>query len=177
MKKALSFESLERYAKTVQSLTIILGIFSGIFSLFAAQHERRVSKTVEMTKLYTDKVRLDYLELIANWDGYTKRIDNFFELDRAELKKRILSFFKDEKNHKLILNYLDFFDVLVVCIENNACDRNSAIDFFGPSAKLAYEISGYHIEETRQGDRDPSFGDGLKRFYRLPRQGFLGRYL
>jgi hypothetical protein len=174
--RAQAFKSIERYAKLIQNVTIIVGIFTGVVSLFATQYDRRVSKTVEMTKFYTDKVRADYLNVIGQWNSYTKSIGNFFQREPAEMQQDILKFFADEKVRNLTHNYLDFFDLLWVCIDNRACDRNAAIEFFEPSAHLSYEIMAYHIVDTRDHDRDPAFGRGLEKLYGLPREHCVGKF-
>jgi len=176
LQRARAFKVIERYAKLVQNLTIILGIFTGVISLFATQYDRRVARTIDMTKLYTDQVRDKYLDLVAKWGAATDS-PTFFQQSPEQMKQFVLGFFHDEDADKLLTNYLDFFDALAVCIDNRACDRNSAIDYFSSTARFVYHASAYYIEETRANDRDPKFGAGLEQFVKLRRECFVGRFL
>jgi hypothetical protein len=177
LQRARAFKAIDRYAKLVQNLTIIFGIFAGVISLFATQFDRRVARTIDMTKFYADRVRGDYLALSEQWDAATQSNDRFFQQSPDEMKRLVLDFFHNRDAHSRLINYLDFFDGLIVCIDNRACDRNSAIDYFSTSARFVYEMSAFYIADTRANDRDPTFGAGLERFNQLAREHLISRYL
>jgi len=184
MSRAALFRVIERYAKVIQNLTIILGIAVGVLSLLAAQYEKRVSKTVEFSKLYNEGVRKDYLSLRSRWDERWKKFPNFSKLDKQKRKDLIVAFFDESStdngkpsNHDLLTNILDFFDVLSVCVTHRSCDRNSTIDFFAPSGDFVFDIAGEYVLARRARDPDPQFGIGLEKFWRLSRECFLSRYL
>ncbi|HMK80347.1 MAG TPA: hypothetical protein VK438_11900 [Xanthobacteraceae bacterium] len=173
---ARTFKTVDRYAKVVQNLTIIFGIFTGVISLFATQYDRRVARTVDMTKLYSEQIRDKYLDLAAKWRAASVQ-PGFYQQSEEKMKQFVLEFFENQDNDKLLTNYLDFFDGLAVCIENGACDRNSAIDYFSHTARYVCEMSFPYLEKMRKDDRDPAFGAGLERFCLLKRESFIGRYL
>jgi hypothetical protein len=183
MRRAILFTRIERYAKVVKNLTIILGIVGGVVSLLAAQYDKRVAKTLELSKLYNEGVRKDYLILRSRWDEHVPA--DFHKLDEAKQKDLIIAFFKSRpnqsekekvSNHDLLTNIVDFFDMLGICITHQACDRNSAIDFFASSGQFTFDVAAFYIFKRRKDDPDPDFGMGLESFWRLKRQCMLAKY-
>src|SRR5260370_6234121 len=143
------FKAIERYAKLVQSLSIIFGIFAGAVSLLAAQYDKRVSRSIEFGKLYNDSIRVDHLKLVNKWEDYTRPLANFFTTGEEIRRQRVLAFFKDSENRKSLDNLLDFFEVVWVCVDHRSCDRNTTFDLFGAPIDNTYEVYHDYIMATR----------------------------
>src|SRR4051794_25051448 len=67
------FEKIERYAKTVQNLTIVAGIFIAIATVFTNQLDKRVARTLDISKEYNTNIRRDLLKLWSQWNEIADR--------------------------------------------------------------------------------------------------------
>jgi hypothetical protein len=166
------FDSIERIAKLVQNVVIIVGILGGGISLLHSQYDRRVERTVAFSKDFNSSVRKSYLSLLTAWDSYAGQ-QNFYDKDENGKKEIIENFFKaDEKRQPSLDDALDFYDTLYICVYRRSCDRNSALDFFGPSVTNLFQIFAFHIFDTRDADKDPSVGKGLELLYHMKRDSW-----
>lgn len=173
-----SLRTLERVAKVAQNVTIIAGVFAGVVTVLATQHDRRVQRTLDLRKEYVDGARKTYLELLDNWNTYSAKPENdVLKLKQAEQRLVTRRFFEVSKNRTDFNNLVDFFETLSVCIEHKGCDKNTAIDLFGSQAKSVYELGWHYVEDLRKEDNDPSIAEGLRLFRWLGRQSLLSSYL
>jgi hypothetical protein len=169
------WKKIARVAKVVQNLAIIGGIFVGVGSLVFGLFAKRVEAVGEFRKEYVDKIRNDFLELVSRWSApdYGPK---FLTAKKEDGKNIILNFYNDSTNQKSLLNVADFFDGLWFCVQTTRCDQNTSLDLFQTQADAIYEMSAYYIDKKRQQDRDPNFGQGLEKFYRLKPQSYLARF-
>ena len=171
------FDGIERWAKVVQNFTIIFGVFIGTISLFNAQLDRRVARTIEVDKQYHAETRDDFIDLTTKWNSYASGIAGFFQKLPDEQSDIVVKFFDDDTKQKSLNEILDFYDVLFVCIDKRSCDRNSALELFGKNADDTYEDFAFYILAQRKAQRDTSIGDGLEKIYKMAPESFFWRYL
>lgn len=170
------FAAIERTAKFIQNIIIILGIFGGLFSLLYGQYDKRVDRTVSFTKEYNASVRKSLLSLFNAWNSYAGEQD-FYSKTQDQQKDLVNSFFKSDQGRELYLDdALDFYDTLYVCVDRRSCDRNSALDFFGQSITSLYEAFAFRIFSLRESERDPSVGRGLERMYQMKPESWRRAY-
>jgi hypothetical protein len=171
-----SFDGLERLAKLVQNGTIVCGIFAGALALLGNQYDRRVQRTLDMRKEYIETIRRDYVSLIDDWNE-NPDTPKVLTGTVAEQKAIVLAFFAVRSERTKLDNVIDFFDTLYFCIDNRACDRNTALYLFKPVARSVFEISAPYIAELRVRDRDAQFATGVEWLYRAQPQSLVRRYL
>ena len=174
--RAQKIDLIERIAKLVQNLTIIFGVFAGVFALLISQHDKRVQNVLTFRTEFTATVRPDYLTLISDWNSFPVT-DKILTATQDEQKQIVSDFFAKEENEKHFLSVADFFNTLSACIEHGACDRNSVIYLFQDTATAVFEMAGYYIEAKRKEDQDPTFARGLENIYRLNSEFFLFSYV
>ena len=168
---------IERYARLVQNLAVIFGIFGALFALLTSQFDKRVGRTLELYKDYSQAVRKDALDLDLRWAQFAVEHPNLFEKKIEEQQILVTSFFDSAERRLALINLTTFYDTLFICVQNGACDRNTAIELFGSTAKSTFEISGHYIETTRKAHRSNAFGWGLEQMYRLRKEGLFSRYI
>jgi hypothetical protein len=167
-------EPIERAAKLAQNITIIVGVFAGIVTVVTNQYERRVQRTLDLRKEYIDKIRPDYLALTDQWDADPESA-KVLTVDIPQQKQIVLKFFQDAAHRRELENYLDFFDTMYTCIDNRACDKNTALYLFKAHARSIFEFAAPYIYELRKLDRDPSVGEGLETFYNSKPASLIAR--
>jgi len=177
------FDSIERIAKFVQNLVIILGVVGGAITLLHSQYDRRVDRTIAFSKEFNSSVRRSYLNLMTSWNAYAEQ-NSFYRHSEDEQRKLINDFFKndpakdDDKRREASFNdTLDFYDTLDICVSRRSCDRNSALDFFRPSITALYQVFAFHIFDRRNTEKDPSVGRGLEDLYRMKADSWWQMYL
>lgn len=172
-----AMDRIERTAKLVQNLTIILGVFAGAFALLTAQHDKRVQNVLALRNEFIAGVRSDYLKLMSDWTSFPAADKRILSATQDEQKTIVSDFFSSAENEHRFLDIVDFFDTLAACIEHRACDRNTAIYLFQNTAVDVFEVAGYQIEIDRNDTRDPTFARGLEMVYRLEPESVLFSYL
>jgi hypothetical protein len=179
-KESRAFDSIERTAKLVQNLVIIFGILGGAISLMFVQYDKRVERTVTMTKEFNSSVRKTYISLTSAWDRYAGD-NNFYEQEDFEVF--VNSFFASgNKDHNKILeenleDLLDFFDALYVCVNTRSCDRNSALMLFRTSIRRGFGPFAFHILARRVAEKDQSVGKGLEDLYHMELEPWYRKYI
>jgi hypothetical protein len=139
--------------------------------------DKRVARTIDLYKEYSAAVRKDALDLDLKWAKFATGHPALFEKKVDEQVELVNSFFGNEECQRFLVNISSFYDTLQICVENRACDRNTAIDLFGPMGRSVFEISGHYIMATRQTHRSGAFGRGLEEFYRLRKENIVQRYI
>jgi hypothetical protein len=167
---------IERYARIAQNVSIIIGVLGGALSLIIVQFDKRVERTLDLYRDYTNVVRKDFLDLDLKWAQFASPDPGILDKTPEEQKKTVYAFFDTIENQRLLANVLNFYDTLYVCVVNRACDRNSAIDLFGSTAKITFEISAHYIDVKRKTQRNDILGRGLEQMYRIRRESFFERY-
>jgi hypothetical protein len=144
-------------------------------TLLSNQYDRRVTTTLDFYKTYTEKVRPEYLDFGKRWDSYSSQNKpEFFKLKREDMKKFVISFFKNDQNAKNDLeSMIDFFDTLAICVQRRSCDRNTMLDLLGNQIEHVFTVSAYYIFQQREEDRDPNIGKGLNELYRMDREPLI----
>jgi hypothetical protein len=135
---------IEQYARITQNLVIILGVFGGIISLVVVQFDKRVARTLDLYKDYAAAVRKDFVELDFRWAQFAKEQPQVLDKNQEEQRRLVSTFFANVDNERALANILNYYDTVYVCIINRACDRDSAIELFGLTAKPAFEISAHY---------------------------------
>jgi hypothetical protein len=167
---------LGRAARVCQNVAIIVGVFAAVITFLASEHDKRVQNVLSLRSEFVGGVYKNYLGLMSDWDNYPDS-GAIHHATEAQQKKILLNFFAKNENKDRLLSITDFFDTLSACIDQRACDRNTAIYLFQNSANQVFQISGYHVEQVRDEDGDPNFAKGLESLYRLETQNFLFGYL
>jgi hypothetical protein len=176
-----AFTSIERFAKFIQNVVIVFGIFGGAISLLYAQYDRRVDRTITFTKEFNSSVRKPYLTLMSAWNAYAREHDFY---DHPEEQETLINAFfvkyetKEESKNRddNLEDVLDFYDTLYICVDKRSCDKNSALAFFHPSVTGVYETFAFHIFERRKAEKDPSVGKGLEALYRMESESWWSKY-
>jgi hypothetical protein len=170
-------DRIEQYARIAQNITIIFGIVGGVLSLLIAQQDKRVQRSLDFYKDYTVAVRNEFLDLDQRWTDLSAKYPDFLTRKIDDQRKITDEFFQAAENRRKLTSIVTFFDALYICIDNRACDRNTALDLMGPTAGTMFEMSGHFIQERRHVQRTNSVGRGLEQIYRLRRERFFERYL
>jgi hypothetical protein len=165
-----------RFAKFCQNAAIVVGAVVAGVTFLSSEHDKRVQAVLALRTEFASRVYKDYLKLMSDWDNFPDANAIAHATD-AEQKRIIENFFAKNENKDRLLSIADFFDTLSACIDQGACDRNTAIYLFQNSANQVFQISGYHVEKVRNDDGDPNFAKGLESMYRLESQNFLRGYL
>jgi hypothetical protein len=166
---------LGRIARFCQNLAIIVGVFAAIVTFLASEHDKRVQNVLALRSEFAGGVYKDYLKLMSDWDNFPDA-DAIGHATEAQQKKIVATFFGKNENKDRLLSITDFFDTLSACIDQGACDRNTAIYLFQNAANQVFQISGYRVEQVRDEDGDPNFAKGLESMYRLEEQNSLRGY-
>jgi hypothetical protein len=168
---------IERLAKLVQNLSIVFGIFVGLATIISTRLDKRVEQTMALRKEFNESIRRDYLSFLSRWDRYAKE-KHFRSAGSVGEKAIIIEFFeRGTDNVDALRNISDFYDTLLICINNGACDANAAVDLFQQPARVIFEISAYFILARRKLDCNEAYSAGLESLYKLQRQTFIRRYL
>lgn len=166
---------IARFAKFCQNAAIIVGAVVAGVTFLASEHDKRVQAVLALRSEFSSRVSNDYLKLMSDWDNFPAA-NAIAHATESQQKKIMENFFAKNENKDRLLSIADFFDTLSACIDQGACDRNTAIYLFQNAASLAFQISGYHVEQVRNDDGDPNFAKGLESMYRLETQNFLRGY-
>src|SRR5216684_1312874 len=86
------FAIVGRWAKLVQSLTIIFGVVVGVISIIDGQLEKRLTRTLDFNKDYNENIRSDFIDLATQFNGLVESKGGFPQGD-DERKAVVLSFF------------------------------------------------------------------------------------
>jgi hypothetical protein len=138
-------------------------------------HDKRVQTVLALRNEFANHTHDDYLKLMNDWDSAPEAdtVSKAVETEHKEIQKK---FFLKQVNRERLRSVVDFFDTLSACVEQGSCDRNTAVYLFGSAANQVFNISAFHVEDTRT-DENPDFGRGLENIYRLEPENFLLSYL
>jgi hypothetical protein len=168
---------IERLARFAQNVTIILGVFAGVLSFIASQHDKRVASVLDLRREYTGDIRGNFLQMMDSWNTLTLPDGaDFLKLKQGQQAAVVLNFFKDTKNRQPLNQIIDFFDTLYACLNRHACDRNTALYLFQDVAKQSFETGGYHIMAKRTNDGNPGYAHGLENIYSMNPELTLSSY-
>jgi hypothetical protein len=174
-RSTLKGDYIARIARFCQNLAIIVGVFAAVITFLASEHDKRVQNVLALRSEFTGGAYKDYLKLMSDFDNFPDS-DALPHATEAQQKKILANFFAKSENKDRLLSIADFFDTLSACIDQGACDRNTAIYLFQNSANQVFQIAGYRVEQLRNED-DSNFGKGLESMYRLEEQNFLRGFL
>jgi hypothetical protein len=165
--------NLERLASIIRDLTIVAGIFVGLYTFVFGELAKRVDAVGEYKRDYASNVRKPLQAFLIRWRQPAFGAAVLQAKKAEEIQEKVLVFFTDDANQTDLSDIADFFDLLWHCVKAKVCDKNTAKDFFDDPAKNIYEVSGYYVIERRKDD--PQYAEGLEGIYRLERQGTLPR--
>jgi hypothetical protein len=164
---------LERLASIIRDLTIVAGIFVGLYTFVFGELAKRVDAVGEYKRDYASNVRKPLQAFLIRWRQPAFGPAVLQAKKEEEIKGKVLIFFIDDTNQTDLSDIADFFDSLWHCVKARVCDQNTAKDFFDDPARNIYEVSGYYILERRKDDLQ--YAEGLEEIYRLQPQGTLSR--
>ncbi|MFD3191887.1 hypothetical protein ACFMPD_16710 [Sedimentitalea sp. HM32M-2] len=64
-----------------------------------------------------------------------------------------------------IIEIASFFEALAICVDNDLCDRNTAVSYFGEYATVFWQNFDVYLKEQREVV--PDFAGGVERFVNL----------
>lgn len=135
---------------TIKTLGILSAAIFTLFQYFGHINENRVQQTLELYKEFSSEplisARNGLLKEVEEHQNFLKYIPNErpSESEANQLKMKWAKYIVNRIDSNVALmvqvnNMFDFFDALQICVENNICDKKSAQDLLGISAK---ELTG-----------------------------------
>lgn len=162
----------------LQNIAIIAGVIATGATFLSSVHDKRVQNVLSLRTEFAGSVHGDCLKLVNDWWD-SSETDAFFSKDATdETRKQVVGrFFAKEGNNDRLRSIVDFFDTLSACIDQGACDRNTALYLFKNPASQVHDIAWYQVEDARDGQQGRDFAKGLESMYQLEEQNFLLSYI
>ena len=139
----------------------ILAVIFGFNQYLMARQDMRVNRSLSLVERFnSDTERAGKARALATkvwWDN-RKQIERLvrspadeFDKHRGNLVYKVLYMggAKSEAIQYALIDLLDFFGELEVCVESRLCDEETAVDFFGPYADGYWLLYADEIEANR----------------------------
>jgi hypothetical protein len=162
--------------KTLEALSYVV-IIAGIAIFFIQQHEEFEKTRLTATLDYVGRFNSDYLanfryRLLAPWYDYADdltTIEQIGQVQRSTLEAFVMKLvdkYTEEGGQKdlrpAVFAVVDFYDQLIICDENQICDRNTLRAYFSANAKNFFCLYRPLIEFHRSRMAIPDYGKRLE---------------
>jgi hypothetical protein len=154
--------TLERVA----GLVTIAGIIFGVWQYLVTKQDLRISATLSYaTRFESTPVWESFLKIYNTWNS-TEGNAIESSKDPDKVNEQAIAFIKA---HKLDMDAIivgDFFDQLYLCLQENICDLQLAVQMLGKDAQIAYVYAGPYLDDLRAKRRGHT-GCGLTALYNI----------
>lgn len=168
MENEAARQRLEIVARVVNILAALAAVAGGIFALWSYQQERE--RRVDDTKMAT----LRFVELFNSDEFLNVRVKTLDYIDRGIACEPGIATGPERLN---VFTYVDFFDSLLICVNEGICDRRTAFEFFERYANYHWPALERHIQGTREMEKgfdvEVAYGAGLEAMARQSLKVFV----
>lgn len=162
----------------IKTLATILAAIFALIQYFDHLNGNRVEQTLEFYKRFSSEpVYSARLGISKTWETLWPEIikiptpnnDDEKKINRKEWKKLVIT---KLTNDAIIISQtdtlFDFFSALQVCIENDICDKTSAVELLQGSAKGFIENNCPYVAYMRYDRKSKQFGEKAATFAGKP---------
>ena len=155
--------SLDALAKLTGIVAAIAAVVGGFFALWSYQQENE--KRLDDKK----KATLQFVQMFNSDEFLGIRMKTLNYIDNGITCDPSIAINSDRLN---IFAYVDFFDSVKICVDQNVCDKDSAQEFFERYANYHWPALKKHILQNRKHEKEfgvrTPYGSGLEKMAATP---------